>query len=63
MNDKIRDYMRANKVPQWQVADKLQMSEMSLTRLLRYPLSPEREQQIMAAIDELKAADAERSQI
>ena len=45
--------MKQAKIFQWQLADKLVISEMSLVRKLRYELSEEEKQKILKAIDEL----------
>ena len=53
-NDLIRKAARWNGVTLWQIAQKLNVSEPTLTRWLRVPLSPEREQKIMDAIEAVK---------
>lgn len=52
-NQKIRDTAKKNGVKLWQIAAYLGISEPTMTRWMRSPLSPERETQIMAAIGEI----------
>lgn len=50
----LKNAMKEAKVKQWQVARKLGVSEFTFCRWLREELSPERNVQVLAAIDELK---------
>ena len=52
-NNDIKAEMKRAGVSQWRVAEKLGVAESTLIRWLRFPLSPEREAEIMAAIREL----------
>ena len=52
-NIKIRVAARVAGVPFWKIAQKIGISEPTLTRWLRVPLDADREALIMAAIDEL----------
>ena len=52
-NEAIRRAARIVGVPLWAVAATMGISEPTLLRWLRFPLSPEREQQVMAAIDRI----------
>lgn len=52
-NVEIKNKLKQAKIFQWQLADKLVISEMSLVRKLRYELSEEEKQKILTAIDEL----------
>lgn len=52
-NEKIRRAARASGVPLWAAAQKIGVSEPTLTRWLRTPLPTEKEWRIMAAIQEL----------
>lgn len=54
MNENIRLRARGAGVPLWAVAQELRISEATLTRWLRVPLSVERERDITAAIERLK---------
>lgn len=58
-NNHIRRAARTADVPLWAVATELDISEPTLMRWLRVPLAPERERQVMAAIDHL-AKEAEQ---
>ena len=53
-NNKIRVAARVAGVPFWKIAQKIGISEPTLTRWLRMPLSAEREGIILAAIKELE---------
>ncbi len=57
----IRLEARGAGVPLWRIAKKLSISEPTLTRLLRVPLTQEKEDQIRAAIMELKAENEKAS--
>lgn len=52
-NMEIRRKLKETKVMQWQVADKLGVSEMTLVRKLRYELPEEEKQKIFSVIDEI----------
>ena len=52
-NKKIRDAARIANIPLWRVADAVKVSEATLFRWLRRPLSPEREAILLAAISRL----------
>lgn len=52
-NEKLRRKARAGGVRHWQIAEALGVSEPTLTRWLRYPLTPERESRINEIIDDL----------
>ena len=54
-NAEIKNKLKQAKIFQWQLADKLIISEMSLVRKLRYELSEDEKQKILTAIDELVA--------
>lgn len=49
-NGAIRQKAKANGVPLWKVAKEIGISEPTLTRWLRVPLSPEKERCIENAI-------------
>lgn len=53
-NEHIRKAAKEAKVFLWQLADRLGVCELTMTRWLRKPLSKEKEAQIMAAIDDLR---------
>ncbi len=52
-NERIRKLSRARGVPLWRIADALEVSEPTLYRRLRYPLSSDEERRISKIIDEL----------
>ncbi len=52
-NENVRKAARVAGVPLWAIASKIQVSEPTLTRWLRFPLPAEKEQRIMTAIQEL----------
>lgn len=49
-NEHIRAAIKKQRVTLWQTADKMGVSEMTLIRWLRFPLTEEKEAQIMEAI-------------
>lgn len=52
-NLEIRRKLKETKVMQWQVADKLGVSEMTLVRKLRYELPEAEKQKIFSVIEEI----------
>ena len=52
-NEKVRRAARIADVPLWRVAQQAGISEPTLTRWLRVPLSEEREQRLLEAISAL----------
>jgi len=52
-NQKVREQAQKMGVKHWQIAEHLDISEPTIMRWLRVPLSEERERAIMAAIKEL----------
>lgn len=52
-NIDIRKKLKEVNIKQWELADKLIISEMSLVRKLRYELPEEEKQKIFSAIEEL----------
>lgn len=53
-NESVRRAARIAGVPLWKVAAKIGVSEPTLTRWLRVPLSQEREARVMSAIAALE---------
>lgn len=53
-NESVRRAARIAGVPLWKIAAKIGVSEPTLTRWLRVPLSQEREARVMAAIAALE---------
>lgn len=56
-NQTIRDKARKCGVRHWQIAQKLGISEPTIMRWLRTPLTPERERMILNAIEKLAKGD------
>lgn len=52
-NQTVRDAAKRNGVKHWQIAEHLGISEPTIVRWLRLPLSPEKEQAILEAIEAL----------
>lgn len=52
-NEHLKSEMKALKVTQWQVADKLGVHEQTLCRELRHNLTKEREAELLHIIKEL----------
>ena len=55
-NQEIRKYAKESGVKLWQIADKLNISEPTMTRKLRYELTEEEQKKIIDIITELKGA-------
>lgn len=53
-NPDIRSAARASHVPLWMLAKHLGISEPSMTRKLRFELSADEREKMLAAIEELK---------
>ena len=53
-NENVRKAARIAGIPLWRVAAAVGVSEPTLTRWMRFPLSEERERKIMAAIAALE---------
>lgn len=54
-NAEIREFARENGITLWQIAVKLGVSEATITRWLRVPLSEEREKLLFEAAQRLAA--------
>lgn len=52
-NQTIREKAKGLGVKHWQIAERLGISEPTIMRWLRVPLSPEREKMIVKAIEEI----------
>ena len=50
INQTVREAAKRNNVKLWQIAAYMGISEPTMTRLLRQPLPPDKEKEIMAAI-------------
>lgn len=58
-NPTIREFARKNGIALWQIAVKIGISEATITRWLRVPLSEEREKLLFEAAQEIVAAREE----
>lgn len=54
-NERVREEAKSKKVPLWEVARFLGISEATMTRMLRTPLSHEKETAVFEAIRKLSA--------
>ncbi len=54
-NNTLREYAKINGVMLWEVAEAMGMQDSNLSKLLRHPLSPEKENEICAIIDQIAA--------
>lgn len=52
-NKDLRDYAKSKAVKLWEIADKLSICEMTMTRKLRYELSADETERIKNIIDEI----------
>ena len=57
-NHVIREAARKNGVKHWQIAMRLGISEQTIMRWLRAPLSPDKEKAILEAIEAIAKEDA-----
>jgi hypothetical protein len=53
LNDRIRIAARQKRVPLWEIASRIGISESTMTRLLRQELSEEKTQDILSVINEV----------
>lgn len=58
MNDEIKKKIRKSRIHQYEIAAKIGISEYSLCRWFRNPLTAEQEQKILTAIADIKAGAA-----
>ena len=52
-NEELKSYAKRHRIPQWKIADALQIHEVVLSRKLRYELSTEDQTKIRGIIDML----------
>lgn len=52
-NQELRQYLKANEVRIWEVANSLKIHETTLVKKLRVELQPEFEQKVYLAIEEI----------
>lgn len=50
-NQKVREMAKRAGIKHWQIAEHLGISEPTIVRWLRVPLSPEREKMVVSAIN------------
>ena len=55
-NGRVRAAAKSGGIPLWRIADELGISEPTMTRWLRVPLSTEKEEQMLAVIKRLSKA-------
>lgn len=60
-NIQIRGDLRAARVPLWQIADELGVSESTVLRRLRHELTPADRERYREALARIKAARAQRA--
>lgn len=60
-NADIKNKLKEAKIFQWQLADKLLISEMSLVRKLRYELPQEEKQKLLKIIEELATENSNKN--
>lgn len=58
-NPTVREAAKRNGVKHWQIAQRLGISEPTIMRWLRVPLSAEREKMIMEAIEAIAKEESE----
>lgn len=52
-NQEIRDKLRIRNIPQWRLAVEIGVSENTVCRWLRMPLSADKEARLLSALDQL----------
>lgn len=57
MNEDIKNIAKENNIRLWRVAEKLGVSDSNFSRMLRYKLSKEDKDRILAAVKELVIDD------
>ena len=57
-NQEIKDYIRSKGVKQWEVADYMKISEPTFTRLMRKPLAPQKQLEIIHAVKIISGEEA-----
>lgn len=60
-NIEIKSYARSKKVCIWEIADKLGISDSTMSRKLRYELSGKEKELIVSVIDEISLHNKEKS--
>ena len=62
MQKNIREIIRQSNVKQWKIAEKIGLSEFTLSRYLRHEPKGELRQRILAALEELEREEAEANE-
>jgi len=57
-NKDIRDYLDRLNIKHWQLAEELEVHEITLCRWLRYELTDDRKEMILKAIERIKESRA-----
>lgn len=57
-NEKERELLRAEKIPLWQIGQRLNVSEQTIIRWLRTELPEDKRRKILSAVEEIKAEAA-----
>lgn len=55
-NQEIRDKLEVSRVYQWQLAQRLGVSDTHFCKMMRREFTPERKEEVLKAIDELARA-------
>ena len=58
-NKELRKLARINEIPQWKIAQRLGVTEMTLYRWMRVDLAPDKAEEIRRAIDALATEQEE----
>ena len=61
-NLQIKLMARGHNIPQWKIAEYLGISEITLSRMLRKELTPEKKEQIKKIIKELSKKEKENNE-
>lgn len=56
-NEFFKDYAKRRRVPQWQIADALGVSEPTITRMLRHELTESKLTELCSIVDRLAAGE------
>lgn len=54
INEDVRGLLKLKKIPMWKVAEQIGISEPTITRWFRKPLTSEQFQKVMNAIEEIE---------
>lgn len=62
MNDKIRSIIQKNRIKHYEVAAEIGISEYTLSRWLRYPLTDEQLTKIFLSVQRIKEREAKTNE-